>query len=203
MCTESLLLSSPRQRRIAIRATCTAHLETFRSFLCARCHRPVQVCTWCDRGQIYCSDECASECRRESIRRAGDVYQKSPHGRLRHAARQQRYRDRRLQIVTHHGSGASPDGPTQEAEEVEAERVAATAAGAVGPDGEASGNTTTDVVTPLDDAPMPEFGSSGLTGPAFSLPAERMGGCRCTFCGRLCGHFSRRSFLHGRSYGFS
>ena len=141
--------------------------------------------------------------RRESIRRAGDVYQKSPHGRLKHAARQQRYRDRQLQIVTHHGSDASPDGPTHEAEEVEAERVETTAAGAVGPDGEASGKAETEVVSPLDDAPRLEFASSGLTGPAFSLRAERMGECRCTFCGRMCGHFSRRSFLHGGSYGFS
>lgn len=163
----------------------------------------MDVCTRCDRGQVYCSEECSTECRRESIRRAGDVYQKSPNGRLKHAARQQLYRARRLQIVTHQGSGVSADGPTQEAEEVEAERVETTAAGAVAPGGETSGKAETDAAAPLDGAPMPEFTSSGLTGPAFSLPTERRGEFRCTFCGRPCGHFSRRSFLHGRSYGFS
>jgi hypothetical protein len=163
----------------------------------------VNVCTCCDHGQIYCPNECSSRRRQESIRNAGARYQESPKGKLKHADRQQRYRDRLRQNVTHQGSAETYPLPTQEVEEVEAERVAPTAMDAVAPGGETSDKAEPEAVAPLDDAPMPEFAPAGPVGPAFSLCVERMGEYRCTFCGRLCGRFRRRTFLHGRSYGFS
>lgn len=74
-----------------------------RLFHCARCRRQVVICSHCDRGQIYCSAECAQSARRESLRQAGRRYQGSRRGRRRHAERQRRYR-RRRQKVTHQAS---------------------------------------------------------------------------------------------------
>ena len=49
------------------------------------------------------------------MRAAGERYQKSYPGKLKHAARQQRYRERQMQIVTHQGSkpeAAKPSSKT-------------------------------------------------------------------------------------------
>ena len=68
---------------------------------CIRCHKQVRICSTCDRGNIYCGSECSVPARRELERAAGARYQKSYKGRLKHAARQQRYREREKQKVTH------------------------------------------------------------------------------------------------------
>lgn len=77
--------------------------ESLRFYLCARCREQVHVCSRCDRGQIYCSEECSEISRRESVRRAGAKYQKTPQGARNHADRQRRHRERN-QKVTHQGS---------------------------------------------------------------------------------------------------
>ena len=83
--------------------------DTARFFLCERCKKQVLICTGCDRGQIYCADDCASFARRQSQREAGRRYQSSLQGRLMHAERSQRFRARR-KSVTHQGSlGVPPD----------------------------------------------------------------------------------------------
>lgn len=83
-----------------------------RLYLCARCRAQVFVCRQCDRGNRYCRD-CAAHARRDSVREAGQRYQRSRRGRFAHAARARRYRVRR-QFVTHHGSPDSPaDGVLQ------------------------------------------------------------------------------------------
>lgn len=74
-----------------------------RRFLCVRCRAPVLVCSHCDRGQIYCAGSCAQEARHNAQRAAGQRYQSSRPGRLKHAARTSRYRARQ-KIVTHQGS---------------------------------------------------------------------------------------------------
>jgi len=96
-----------------------------RFFLCARCHVQVLVCSCCDRGQIYCASDCAQEARRHAQRAAGQRYQTSRRGRIAHALRARRYRDRRRTApvsgqeeamlkhrrqknVTHHGSPPQP-----------------------------------------------------------------------------------------------
>ena len=47
---------------------------------------------------------CAQIRRRESLRRAGERYQRSYRGACAHAARQRAWRERQTQEVTHHGS---------------------------------------------------------------------------------------------------
>jgi hypothetical protein len=75
-----------------------------RLYQCCRCHAQVIVCRRCDRGQRYCTDGCSQAARKESIKRAGGKYQATRPGRINNAARQQRYRERQQQKVTHHRS---------------------------------------------------------------------------------------------------
>lgn len=80
-----------------------------RIYRCRLCTVEVYVCRRCDHGQIYCAGECSRICRRESLRRAGARYQRTRRGARHHAARQLRWRQRRIQQslssseVTHHG----------------------------------------------------------------------------------------------------
>ena len=93
-----------RRRRID-----AARLAAARFFLCGRCRAQVLICSHCDRGQIYCGARCAGAARRNSLRAAGRRYQASRRGRLTHAMRARRYRQRKN--VTHQGSPAArPDG---------------------------------------------------------------------------------------------
>lgn len=75
-----------------------------RLYHCLRCHRQVIVCRYCDRGQVYCLSGCAHRARQESLRRASRRYQGSRRGRFTNAARQQRFRTRQREKVTHQGS---------------------------------------------------------------------------------------------------
>jgi hypothetical protein len=74
-----------------------------RFFLCARCRAQALICRSCDRGQMYCSVDCAQEARRTRQCAANKRYQASHRGRIRHAARAQRYRARQKK-VTYEGS---------------------------------------------------------------------------------------------------
>jgi len=78
-----------------------------RLFLCVRCKAQVLVCSHCDRGQIYCAQDCAQTARRDAQRAAGRRYQASRRGRVNHAARAGRYRSRQNK-VTHQGSPPQP-----------------------------------------------------------------------------------------------
>lgn len=77
--------------------------ESLRRFLCRRCLAAVFICTSCDRGQVYCSGDCARAARQSSRREANRRYARTAEGRLKSAARSQQYRDRR-QRVTDQGS---------------------------------------------------------------------------------------------------
>lgn len=66
-----------------------------RRFVCARCQAEVVVCNLCDRGRRYCGSECSSQARGASLREAGRRYQSSSAGRVAHARRARRYRQRR------------------------------------------------------------------------------------------------------------
>jgi len=81
-----------------------------RLYHCARCRCQVVICQRCDRGNIYCTQGCASLTRVESQRSAGQRYQSSLPGRHKHADRQRRYRQRLEGKVTHHGSPPTPVG---------------------------------------------------------------------------------------------
>lgn len=77
---------------------------TPRLFLCIRCHTQVILCSWCDHGQIYCSEICAFFARQKSLRLARSRYQKTFIGRRNHAACQARYRAKLKNKVTDHTS---------------------------------------------------------------------------------------------------
>jgi len=74
-----------------------------RLFLCAGCRTQALICSFCDRGQVYCAGDCAQRARRHTLRAAGQRYQNSHQGRRAHAARTARWRMHQKN-VTHHGS---------------------------------------------------------------------------------------------------
>ena len=69
------------------------------------CRRLFAVCGPCDRGRRYCSPDCARASRGGQLRRAGQRYQATERGRLAHAARQARYRERRTRVTHRSGQG--------------------------------------------------------------------------------------------------
>ena len=78
-----------------------------RQFLCARCRLPVVLCSRCDRGNRYCGRACGHQARDDARRASASRYQRSYRGRLTHAARSRRWRQRQAeaaQNVTHQGS---------------------------------------------------------------------------------------------------
>ena len=93
-----------------------------RLFVCPRCRGQAIVCRCCDRGQIYCSAECARQAREEAQHAAAKRYAESPRGRRRQADRSRRYRGRQREIVTHQGSPASPTGDLLPADAMEMPR---------------------------------------------------------------------------------
>jgi len=82
-------------------------MNTARLYLCVLCHCQVIICSHCDHGNLYCSGSCSSIARKAAVKAAGKRYQDTRRGRTKHAARQQRYRDR-CKIVTHQGSLSPP-----------------------------------------------------------------------------------------------
>jgi hypothetical protein len=112
-------------------------MDSGRLFACARCCVQVVLCRRCDRGQIYCGRRCSDTARREFQREAGRRYQRGRPGRVRHAARSRRWRERQRvarrallemadgDIVTHQGSlGLSADAPLAPCDPNPAEPVA-------------------------------------------------------------------------------
>ena len=79
------------------------------------CQALFPVCTCCDRGQRYCSQECREQVRVCQRRAANRRHQQSAEGRLDHRDRQRRYRRRRhTKSVTDQGSQtADPDSPSK------------------------------------------------------------------------------------------
>jgi len=89
-----------------------------RFYLCALCRKAVLLCSFCDRGQIYCGQECSKSARKSAQSEAARRYQASRRGRTAHAARARNWRNRQRQcaaavaptnpetqkIVTHQGS---------------------------------------------------------------------------------------------------
>jgi hypothetical protein len=65
-----------------------------RLFLCVGCRIQVVLCSHCDRGNRYCSRACWRQVHDVARREAASRYQRSRCGRVRHAARSQRWRQR-------------------------------------------------------------------------------------------------------------
>ena len=79
-----------------------------RFYNCVRCHQQVIICTYCDRGNIYCSGKCAKLARKENLKQAGRRYQNTARGKLMHAARQAKYKRTQNKKMTHQGSPVQP-----------------------------------------------------------------------------------------------
>ena len=75
-----------------------------RHYYCCHCQAQVIICSSCDPGHRYCTQGCAAIARSDSLQRAGKKYQLTRAGRFNNADRQQRYRERQKQKVTHRGS---------------------------------------------------------------------------------------------------
>jgi hypothetical protein len=86
-----------------------------RLYLCARCRVQVILCSHCDRGNRYCGRACGYQSREDSRRETAQRYQRSWRGRIAHAQRSRRWRQRRAACdaaggdddahnVTHQGS---------------------------------------------------------------------------------------------------
>lgn len=72
-----------------------------RLLLCSRCRSLFTLCRLCARGRRYCTEACAAEARRRSVREAGSRYQRTQEGAHRNAIRPRDSRARRRQAVTH------------------------------------------------------------------------------------------------------
>jgi hypothetical protein len=102
-------------------------VESYRLYSCRGCNMSVSIFGRCDRGNIYCALACAALARRRSCRRAGARYQRTRQGARQHAARQQVWRKRQRDKVTH--QGCAPNGSvftmpiTVDATEIESEDV--------------------------------------------------------------------------------
>jgi hypothetical protein len=87
---------------VFLRRKCTSDCEENlqpRLFLCSRCRQQVLICRRCDRGQIYCGQDCALEVRRSRQREARRRYQASERGRQMHADRSRQYRARGRRVT--------------------------------------------------------------------------------------------------------
>jgi hypothetical protein len=66
-----------------------------RMYLCASCRAQVVLCSRCDRGNRYCGRLCRRQARAEARRQTAQRYQRSWRGRIAHAQRTRRWRQRR------------------------------------------------------------------------------------------------------------
>lgn len=157
-----------------------------RMFLCARCRAQVVICSHCDRGQRYCSPECARVVRQSSMRAAGRRYQQCRQGRHNHAQRMARCRLRRRHAQAE-----------QAAVTVRVSPAAACNAPLPGSAGIApAAQIVTHQGSPVADAAALLAGTP-LQALTPAVPGGGALGC-CHFCGGRCSAFVRHGFLRGR-----
>jgi hypothetical protein len=84
-----------------------------RLYLCARCRAQVILCSRCDRGNRYCGRQCRHQAREQARREAAQRYQRSWRGRIAHAQRSRRWRQRRAQREAARDAGGSARVDTQ------------------------------------------------------------------------------------------
>jgi hypothetical protein len=80
---------------MSIEAPEVSHARPAIEFSCERCLSVVRICQCCWRNQRYCSQDCATEARRERHRKNQKSYRKTDKGRASHIAQQRVYRDRK------------------------------------------------------------------------------------------------------------
>jgi hypothetical protein len=152
-------------------------LPQARLFLCVApdCRAQSLICSDCDRGHIYCAD-CAPRARRRSLHAAGQRYQASRRGRIRHAARSRRYRARKDRTGE---TGARENGETGARENKVTHH--------------GSPPDLSDALLMADPAAMGAAQSSS----GSRSPAGRQNWC-CLRCGRRCSEHVRQGFLPRR-----
>jgi len=77
-----------------------------RLYLCACCRVQVILCSRCDRGNRYCGRQCRHQAREQARRETAQRYQRSWRGRIAHAQRSRRWRQRR---AARDGAGVAGD----------------------------------------------------------------------------------------------
>jgi hypothetical protein len=65
--------------------------SSIRIFYCTYCQDQITICSYCDRGNIYCQ-KCAPLARANSKKEIAKRYQNTKKGKHKHAARQATYR---------------------------------------------------------------------------------------------------------------
>ena len=85
-----------------------------RLYLCARCRVQVVLCSRCDRGNRYCGRLCRHQARAEARLRTAQRYQRSRHGRIAHALRSRRWRQRRAAPDADAGTGGHAHNVTHQ-----------------------------------------------------------------------------------------
>jgi hypothetical protein len=85
-----------------------------RLYLCARCRVQVILCSRCDRGNRYCGRRCRHQARMQARRQTAQRYQRSWHGRIAHAQRSRRWRQRRAARDAVGGTGVDAHNVTHQ-----------------------------------------------------------------------------------------
>lgn len=75
-----------------------------RLYICVRCGCQVLICSYCDRGNIYCAGNCSELSRKEKLKEAQKRYEETDKAKKAKAKRQQQYRQRQKEKATHQGS---------------------------------------------------------------------------------------------------
>ncbi len=71
------------------------------------------ICSYCYRGQVYCSQACRQPARRQQRREANRRHQETLRGRIAHSRRQQAYRLRRPRACYQRGENKVTDHSSQ------------------------------------------------------------------------------------------
>jgi hypothetical protein len=146
--------------------------------VCARCRAQVLLCSRCDRGQRYCGRACSRAAREQARREAGRRYQRSRAGRIAHAARSRRWRQR-------HRPCTSPDRADAKTD-VDINNFV----------------THQGSATPGPDAPLPscEQGAEPAPIEPVANAAPISPAARCRRCATVLSAWARQGFLrHGRA----
>jgi hypothetical protein len=153
-----------------------------RLFLCAGCRVQVVLCSHCDRGNLYCSRPCWRLSRDAARRDAAHRYQSSWRGRLAHAERSRRWRQRHAARSA--GDGHGVEGAENVTHQGSQPGVAAAPLAAWTHDTTSSSPDATTIVAP---------------GEQDTAPAAPWTCCRCTVALPAC---VRQGFLrHGPHHG--
>ena len=93
--------------------------QSARLYLCACCRVQVILCSRCDRGNRYCGRQCRHRAREQARRETAQRYQRSWRGRVAHAQRSRRWRQRRAARDAACGTGVDAHNVTHQGSRAE------------------------------------------------------------------------------------